>query len=160
LGGINKQEDASDLNQWFRKRFLLIVLAEFLVLSAIVAAFVSKLLSGRELGIVGLLNMAVFFVAFLLFFRKAREKVAVDDALLSPTSAAEAQTQRLQRGIKSYQRLMVMFAVFLIFGESANWDAPPWIRIFGAFFDLGFIALFYLSMRRSKAKLKFLGETL
>jgi len=110
------------LNQWFRKRFLLIVLAEFLVLSAIVSAFVSKHLSGRKLGIVGLLNMVVFFVAFLLFFSKAREKVAADDALLSPTSAAEAQTQRLQSGIKSCRWLMAMFAVFLIFGELANWN--------------------------------------
>jgi hypothetical protein len=159
VGGVNNKEEANDLNRWFLKRFLLIVLAEFVVLCAIVLAFVSKHLSGRALGMVGLLNVAVFFVAFLLFFRKAREKTNSDDALLGATGATEAQSQRLHRGIKASKRLMAMFAIFLVVGELANSDSPPWIRVFGAIFDLGLIALFYWSMRRSQAKLKLLGET-
>jgi hypothetical protein len=131
------------LNRWFLKRFLLIVLAEFVVLSAIVLAFVSGHLSSQGLGIVGLLNMAVFFVAFLLFFRKAKEKTNTDDALLGPTGAIEAQSQRLRSGIKAHKRLMAMFTIFLVFGELKNLDSDLWIRVFGAIFDLGLIGSFY-----------------
>jgi protein-S-isoprenylcysteine O-methyltransferase Ste14 len=137
---------------------LLIVAAEVVVLSAIEVAFITKHLSGRAVGLAGLLNMAAFFVAFLLFFRKAREKTHADEASLGPTGAIEAQSQRLRRGIKACKRLMAMFAIFLVFGELANSDSPAWVKVSGAIFDLGLIALFYWSMRRSQAKLKLLGE--
>lgn len=146
------------MNQWFLRRFSLIVAAEFVVLSAIVAAVLTNHLSGRAIGVVGLLNMGVFFIAFLLLFRKTRDKVVADDALQGATEAANAQTARLRRAIKAYKRLMIFFAITFIFGVLLNADAPPLVRAFGALFDLALIGSFYRSMRQSQAKLKLLGE--
>jgi hypothetical protein len=148
------------LNQWLKKRFFLLIACEVIVLFAIEFGVFTKHLSGRAVGILGLLNMAVFITAFVLVFRKAREKVFVEDALLSPPAATAAQAQRLKRGIKAYKQLMIMFAVFLVFGELVNGDSSASIRISGAVFDLGLIALFYWSMRRTQARLKRLGETI
>jgi hypothetical protein len=147
------------LNQWFLKRFLLIVLAEAAVLSAIVICFVTKHLDGQGLGIAGLLNIVVFFFVFLVFLRKAKGKIQAEESLLGATQAAAAQSQRLRRAIKASKRTMIFFAACLVIGELANWDSSPWIRVFGAVLDLSFIAIFYRSMRQAQAKLKSSGET-
>jgi membrane-associated HD superfamily phosphohydrolase len=147
------------MNQWFRKRFLLLIAAEFVVVLAIAFAFATKHLSARAFGVVGLLNMVALFVAVLLLSRRAQEKIKAEDALLPPATAREAQVQRLERGIKASKRMMIAFSLFLIYSELVNWNSSPKFRIFGAVFDLAFIAMFYDSMRRAKAKLKALGET-
>lgn len=132
--------------------------AECLVLSAVAVAFVTHRLSGRALGVVGLLNMAAFYVAFLVLFRRAREKTEAEVQRLGSVDAAEAQSQRLRRGIQANKRLMILFACFLMYGEWVNWNSSPWFRVSAAVFDLTVIAFFYGSMRRAKAKLEVLGE--
>ena len=140
-------------------RLILLITCEVVVLFAIEFAIYTKNLSGRALGTVAVLNMALFLTAIILIIRKTIVKVAAEQALLGPAAYIAARAKQLQRGIKTYQRLMILFSIFLIFGELINWDTSPSIRISGAVFDLGLIALFYLSMRRRQAQLKELGET-
>ena len=141
------------LEGWYRKRFYLMCALYACCLFALVFAYSVWHLPTRLFGAIGLLLMVTFFIAFTIFFTKARARNRLIPASLGGSIDA-ATRERLRRSVRRLGTLIVLMPIFLVYGLLATSGEPLILRAFGAAVNLGLTGILVYALLGTQEKLR------
>jgi hypothetical protein len=119
-------------------------------------AFVKGALSSREFVVAVLVVWIVMFAMFFTLVRARQRSVEESrrQRIEAGTPVEAIDRDRYLKNIRIMKRLIVMHAVFLIFGELATQGDPLLPRVVGTVVVAFLLVTYVHSLRRSQKKLK------